>query len=415
MGLDDYLIKLLDKDTVYFCIQETGIGDITVRLNDLVIKLNHKTKDFKNSLGQIRYVLQDKFIIAWNIKDFISFVLKHTKNLFKLDNVVDLKIAENYLKLSSEKYPDNLLQAQIRLSKCFKSNSWNSFKSANSNVYSPLSLNILPNIENTGVLDRRVGRYVYPYYEVEGQLNGRLKCLSSNGVNPHTLSDEDKQNLYLPDNNLFVYCDYRSMEVAVLQWLSGDKALEKILLSGNDIYNTIWKELTGLDGNDAYRKLCKSIFLPVMFGQGVAALSERSGLDIGKSELLISRINKVFEVAVNWIKGQQENIVDNIAIDFFGRLRKFESNEVYKVRNFSVQSPAALVCLHKLVQLYDNLNNSSKVLFHIHDGYVLSCNQLNVKDTIIYIKDILQKDNNFYENLHLTCDVKLGKNLYELE
>ena len=51
--------------------------------------------------------------------------------------------------------------------------------------------------------------------------------------------------------------------------------LGKILDSGGDLYEAIWKEVTNLECNELYREKSKSIFLPVVYGQGVDSVAER--------------------------------------------------------------------------------------------------------------------------------------------
>src|SRR5690606_18628861 len=122
-----------------------------------------------------------------------------------------------------------------------------------------------------------------------------------------------------------------------------------------DLYELIWKRMTTIDPTPKHRELCKSIFLPVIYGQGVYSLSKR--LEVGEktAESLIHRLNKAFPDAVRWVNAQVTD-AQNVATDVWGRRREFDLNELYKIRNFCIQSPASMVCLTKLVRIYQKLN-----------------------------------------------------------
>lgn len=97
----------------------------------------------------------------------------------------------------------------------------------------------------------------------------------------------------------------------------------------------------------------------------------------------------MFPIAIGWIVDQESNIDNCYAIDSFGRRRKFE--ESYKIRNFAVQSPASLVCIDRLNKLNESVNGIAKVCMHIHDGYVLYCDNNNLEKSCLKAKKLWKK------------------------
>ena len=165
------------------------------------------------------------------------------------------------------------------------------------------------------------------------------------------------------------------MEVCVLAYLSKDKELNRILESGRDIYSAIWEKLTSKTCTDVYRQKTKDLFLPVMYGLGYNGLAEKLKIPLDYSKILINRISSVFSGCNDWIINQQNQINNEFITDYFGRIRNFE--ESYKIRNFSIQSPASLICLDKLNKLRFAIKDFANLTMHIHDGYVINCNKLN--------------------------------------
>jgi hypothetical protein len=118
-------------------------------------------------------------------------------------------------------------------------------------------------------------------------------------------------------------------------------------------------------------------------------------------------------MASNWMKQQQNTMdADGAAHDRFGRRRVFDNP--YKIRNFVVQSPASLVCLHKLVLLIEALEGLANVCMHIHDGYVISVKDDKLVKTYEITKRILESENELYPGLRLQVDCKRGMNLNQM-
>ena len=249
-------------------------------------------------------------------------------------------------------------------------------------------------------------------------MNGRLKCSNvfNSCYNPHTLSDDIKSKLNPPTTAPvdFLYLDYRNMEVSVLQWLSGDDQLKKIIDSGEDVYAGIWKYITKLDCTGSHRNKCKSIFLPVIYGQGAESVAKRADIPEKTAIKLVDRLYKGFPIAFDWVKQQQANLDENnFAQDYFGRRRQFNDQQ-YRVRNFVVQAAASTVCLHKLIKLYESIEDDSKIVFHVHDGYgMLVRRQYASKLAKKYVA-VLEQEEDFYPGLKLRISCKIGGRLNKL-
>jgi hypothetical protein len=377
-----------------------------------------KGYDLKDTLGELLGFLgKARIIMAWNIKNFLSYVLYYSKQNFPIIRpFFDLKVLESYLGIRQE-CPKTFNEAKGRLGQIVKNPLWNYLKIIYESIHIPLIKEVLPKIENLGLVNTNLKTILHPCYEIEGQINGRMKCSENfkHCFNPHSLSDEDKSHLATPDydNKNFVYLDFKYMEVSVLQWLSKDKILGDILQTGRDLYELIWEIVTGIDCNAELREKCKSFFLPLIFGEGVKTLSKSIGISENTSWKLFKRTTDKFETAFNWVKEQK--LENGMCMDRLHRLRKFEDDYQPKLRNFAIQSPASTICLHKLVKLHKAINNLGKICFHLHDGYCIMSYK-DCEDKLYKVaKEALESPEELYPGLILRASVYKGRKLNELK
>lgn len=363
------------------------------------------------------FVNQDSIILSWGVKDFFSFLKGKTGILPENhNNIYDLKIISSYFGYSKNR-PSSFKEALSILKLAHAEPRWKEFKKLYDFIYKPLFSEVIPSMETFCLVDNEKRKCVYPFYQIEGQLNGRLKAIKNgnSSYNPHSLDFEERKNIR-PSNydDSFVYFDFRNMEVCVLGWLSGDENLNAVLDSSIDPYKEIWKRMTGVDPTDVQRSICKKMFLPVVFGLGKFSLSKKIGISEKIAGMIIDNFVKFFPKAFEWVE-KQSDLSDGIAFDFFGRRRVFDSNEFYKARNFSIQSPASIVCLMKLVRLFNSISEIANLCFHVHDGYCLVCKKSMVEEVSEIGIDCLESDEDLFPSLKLKTICKFGFDLNNLK
>jgi hypothetical protein len=346
-------------------------------------------------------------LIGWDFKKFFSFHRFHCGNNFTFDaKLLDLKIAENFLGIKKD-VPADFNELKSRLMMVLGHPSWSSFRGLHQTIYQPLFSLVLPNIESEGVFDVIQRKVIYPSYEIEGSVNGRLSCCKEFGFNPHSMSEEERRNCVPKYNDsCFVYLDYSNMEVAMLGWLSKDERLVKIL-SETDFYKALFKLLSGNEAEtETQREFCKNIFLPVVFGQSAESLSQELSLSVDVGRKIVGRLHKLFPKCFGWVEDYK---VDGIYKDYVGRCRTFELGKEYKYRNFIIQAPSALFCLEKLVCLFNDLSIYGNIVAHIHDGYLVRVEQKRVIEMETLAKMSLESESVIFPGLHLRINSKISK------
>lgn len=388
----------------------------TKKYTRIELPLSPDDKEFKETISYLQALLSGDncYLFGWNIKNLYSYIKGRTGLDFKFNGkLIDLYFFESYLNGNLNK-PSDLNDCKIRFLNLTKDTLWSSALKVYNDLYKDL-IHTIVDLENNFLIDKINKTKVFSHYQIDGQLNGRLKCLScfNKHFNPHVLTPEDRDKLRMPIfDGIFVSFDYKNMEVSVLQWLSKDPVMGKMLNEG-DFYESLWKELIPqVAFNNTHRKTCKDIFLPLFYGIGIDSLSKKINWPVAQVKKIVSKIHNLFPTAFSWMDEQEKSINNNICVDIFGRRRDFD--EHYKVRNFSVQSPASLICMDRLIDLNKNIKNIAKVCASIHDGYVLYCDKKLLTKVCNKSKTILENTSNWYEDLKLKTVCSVGDNLNEL-
>lgn len=371
------------------------------------------------SLLKISVFAKNMKIIVWNWKSLTSYILAKTGKFYSVDGaIIDLKIIESYSGIK-HKSPKNLIEALNRLKDLISTGIWKEIEPIYKKLHMPLMTTVIPHLETTGIIDPVVGGKVYAHYELDGQENGRLRCFQAfqMGFVPHAMTPETRKSLKVrnPDE-LFMLFDFKGMEVFMLAWMSKDPLLLKLCNEPDiylSLYETILEEKSTEKNN---RDLVKKFFLPVIYGQSAYALSQRCGVTQTLAETIIKRIDTLFPVVSTFIEGYQNQLKElGYAKDIFGKRRSFEENKEYLVRNFAIQSPAAVVCLEKLINLYFALKDKTDLAYTVHDGYVVYATKENWKAIFKIGYDVLTAESEFCPGLKLKVAVKAGRNLNDLK
>lgn len=402
-----------EPETLDFTSKEPG--RIVVHGSKGFLKIEVDRKNARDIASLLSTFLFSKdfvsMLICWDIKSLVTyFKFCVTKFVTITSPVIDLKVIENFRGIN-KKRPVNLIEAVNRTNVLTKNPVW---KPIYRSIHLPLLLRALPTIETTGLINEQERRPVFPYYEVEGQANGRMNCYKrfKHSFLPHNMGVEDKRILKpRGDNMRFMTADYRHCEVTVLQWLSGDEKLKAILESGKDLHRVIYEQITE-DACDTPQKRAssKKMFLPVMYGCGPSGLADNLGVNEVAAGELIRRIKVGFSTAWEWMLEQQSRAATQGWLeDILGRRREFE--EPYKARNFAVQGVAATVCQEKLIALQKTLDKTASVAFSVHDGFGFVVGAGSERSNYDKVKEVLESESKICPGLSMKVEIKLGVQL----
>lgn len=343
---------------------------------------------------------KDCLLFCWNIKSLFSYVKRKTRKDLEVDcQLVDLKVIESYQGIKLE--CPQTWQEVIQRVKDLKIN-----KEIYKKIHLPLITKVVPAMETEGLYHKQQRKLLFSHYEIEGQVNGRMLCYNPHNYsfNPHTLSHIDKLALKPRDfNELFINLDFRNMEVSMIQWLTKDPTLTKILKLEKDFYEVLTELLNGPD-----RDFAKNIFLPVIYGQTTNSLAQKLNLSFEIADNIVKKLYQLFPKAFSWIN-EKSKVLDYCE-DVLGRRRYF-NNETNKIKNFLIQSPSALVCLENLIKVYEKVKGYGKLVCHIHDGYVIRSNKKTINIVAEMLKNALEEESEIFPELRLKVVYQIGEDI----
>lgn len=405
----------LDPEIVDFTVGESF--KLVLHSKSKVLPVEVTDETIIEVLGFLRTaLLENKAVnlIGWNLKNLFTTVLFKTGTRLDCDcKLLDLKIAEAFIGIK-EKAPANFAEVQIRVKRLLTDSSWNKFKKLYQSVYSPLIDEVMPSLEVTGVFDYMNRKLLFPYYEIEGQVGGRSVCSLAykHCFNPHSLSVDQKLSLKPKGTELtFLIFDFRYMEACMLSWLCGDERLRNLLSQEEDFYKLLFNLLEDAKGDvsEENRTFTKGLFLPVVYGQQAKSLAESHKIKADKAKFVIDKLHYLFPKVFKWVEDYQK---DGLAYeDYFGRKRFLSKEEEYKYRGFIVQSPAALVCLEKLIALHKEIKGYARVVAHIHDGYVVAAEEKQANMVSSICLKALETESELCPGLKLKVKHKISKTL----
>jgi hypothetical protein len=417
------LSDILEKRTIYlwcepevidFTVHQTG--KIFIQSAKGTIELTLDRDSIWKTLSLLSVVLSKDnadLVLTWNIKSLFSYFRFYgAKSIIPTTSIIDLNVIENFLNIRKRR-PENLVEAINRGKIVSVNKNWTTVYKA---IHQPLMFKVLPALETTPLLNESNKQRQYAFYEIEGQTNGRINCLKKfkYGYLPTTMSAEVRRVLKPRGYNTRVLsADYRACEVSVLQWLSGDETLKQILDSGEDLHTAIFRIVTNSPcDTDEKRRKSKLMFLPVMYGCGVNALSKNMSISEDTARSLINRINSQFSTAAEWMNAQQKAAGKGEVSDYHGRMQHYKEGESYRFRNACVQGVAATFCQEKLVDLCNALESTSSYpCFYIHDGYGVVCTIKEAKVTYDVVKKTLETESRLCPGLAVKTEIKFGAKL----
>lgn len=421
------LYELVAKEKVLFVqwdpseVDSTTLSKLQIKIflsgiktNSFSITINAQNALLFATILQKTIKLQNIPFVGHNWKFFFTFFKRITGKSLEIKNVIDLAWYESYCGKASSINNRNL---QIRHFTEFLTDK--KLFDIYRKIYQPIICVVLPAMESFGLVNENTGQFVFPNYHVEGQENGRLSCSCSykRCYNPHSMSDDQKQFMQLNGKeNRFLHFDYRNMEVVVLAVLSQDPNLINIVDDSDSlVYENIFKTVTGIQNHENARNLGKKLLLPVIYGQTDGGLA--NSLEISKEQagIYIQKLRRTFAKSFDYVEQYQKTAQETGQVcDVFGRVRKINTGESIKARNFAIQSPAALVCLEALVNLHEQSNNLYEIVFHVHDGYCISGNSKNLHEAYAQARKALLQSSVYLHGAKFKVSAKVGVNLAKM-
>ena len=230
-------------------------------------------------------------------------------------------------------------------------------------------------------------------YRMYGLKTGRTN--PSTAKHPFNAPKAMRNLVAAPKDKIMVNFDYRSQEVAIAAYLSGDPNM-MAAVEQSDPYiqiakmnNAVPKDATK-ESHKEQRNLYKTTTLAALYGQGATNMSKRMNLMIDYGQDLFMKIKNLFPTYFDWAKEMFDKaMMDGYAETKFGWRYYFKPGELYNPRtfyNFPIQSHGSEMLRRALIDL---THAGIEVNALIHDGIVVTLNRKKFRKEFIKAKKIL--------------------------
>lgn len=227
-----------------------------------------------------------------------------------------------------------------------------------------------------GTADRMVSGRIYPSFNVNGTVTGRISHSNPNlGQMPRT---GGIRGIYIPDDGYcFISADYSQLEVCIEANLTGDKNLRAIFEQGLSKHDITAKEL-GLD-----RNLAKTLNFALQYWCSHFKVAKILGVSPEEGLKVYNRYWDLYS-GCKRLKQKTDAMVNSGTpiVTLFGRRRRFAagkrpewSGDYRQAYNFLIQSPGADITSKAFYLVNKALlaEGVGKALFTVHDEILITC------------------------------------------
>ena len=206
---------------------------------------------------------------------------------------------------------------------------------------------------------------------------------SIHGIGAHTgrmsIGKPALQNLPAPlrgllmadESYVLVGCDLDRVEPRVIAALSDDVALTEAVQQ--DVYTELAVGVWGEEarGDDSRRKIAKTAFLAMAYGQGVTSLSRNLGITVTEANEVLSGLRDAYPTMTRWMNGVKKAARDGLPLQTaYGRPLPPTPDKPYRAVNWVIQGTAADLFKRITVKVAETLGRDALWL-PVHDELIV--------------------------------------------
>ncbi len=212
---------------------------------------------------------------------------------------------------------------------------------------------------------------------------------------------------FIPENDLFLSCDYSQIELRVLAHVTGCMHMIETFKEDGDIHAKVAADINGVELKDVTKEM-RSKAKAVIFGivYGISSYGLMDNLKISNSEATYF-INKYYELYPE-VKNYMDNTVKRAkelgyVTTLFKRKRVIDelSSSNYMIRqsgermaiNAPIQGTAADIIKMAMIKIYDRFkeeNIQSKMVLQVHDELIFDVKKEELDKVTKIVKDTME-------------------------
>jgi len=226
---------------------------------------------------------------------------------------------------------------------------------------------------------------LHPNFRQVGTVTGRLSCSDPNLMTVSSASTgrrrsdvvERPREAFGPRPGTVWYLpDYSQIEVWLFSFMSGEKGMQKALMSGYDFHGSVANDVWGKEQNfkeryKYWRKRAKIVMFCKLYGGGAKAASRLLECSVEEAEDFISKFDMRFP-GVNRFQRRMINRANRQGFvrNKFGRIYYLHHSQSYRAVNYLIQGTAADILKNALYYVDKMLKEKwpgCSLLLPLHD------------------------------------------------
>lgn len=245
-----------------------------------------------------------------------------------------------------------------------------------------------------GSLKKMRGGRIYPSFNVNGTVTGRLSSSSPNMQQLPT--DGGVRGIYVPEDGFsYISCDYSQLEVTLAAHFSRDKNLLRIVYEGASQH-----DITA-EGLQIPRQIAKTINFALQYGAGAKKIQTILGCSFQDAELALNKYWETYSGLRDFIRQCHSKVEKGIPlVNPFGRQRNFPKEfETHwdlerakrQAANSLIQGTGADVTNKAYYGVHSTLTTLSygRALFPIHDEILIEVKDEHIEHSRALLEDAM--------------------------
>lgn len=259
-----------------------------------------------------------------------------------------------------------------------------------------LKYKVVEKLRNTFVdpdKDPVIDGRIYTHLNSTTTRSGRLSSSGPNLQNiPNNSSDYGIREMFVPaDGCLFAGADYSQIEMRLAAIISGDEALKRIYIMGEDIHSKTAQSIFG-SAEPKFRSMAKTINFGVGYGMGAKSLAKRLRIDVVSARKYLNKYWRTYkglrayndlQVKIARSKGYTETLGGRRRyLDDINSSDEFDRARAERIAtNHPIQGTAAEVLKIATALLYKRFAKTEvKCVLTVHDELLLEAPKDIIED-----------------------------------
>lgn len=287
------------------------------------------------------------------------------------------------------------------------------------------------------MVNPQTGR-IHTSFNQTGTVTGRLSSSEPNLQNipiRTELGRRVREAFIAEAGHMLVTADYSQVELRILAHVSGDEALRRAFLEGQDIHATTAATVYGIpleQVTHGQRSFAKSVNFGLLYGMSAFRLARDSNLTLPEAEDFVKTYFERFPKVKQYLDATRRQAAEQGYVEtllkrrrYFPALQSQDTSQRGMMErraaereavNMPIQGTAADIIKLAMIRLHSALEARGlrgRMILQVHDELLLEVPEEEVEETVALVKEVME--NAYPLDVPLKVDAHAGRNWGELK